>query len=437
MIEAAMYFALGLLTAGMVALMIAPAVWRRAVRLTQSRIESSVPLTLSEIQADKDQLRAEFAMSTRRLEMSIERLKERAADQLLELNRKREQINKLTELRSGKVDDLRELEEREAALRARLSEKEQSYSRASAELDSLEAKVSERSQALARLEVSLEETRTLADEQKVELVARDTEIDNLRDSLAAAKAGASAATVERAAIEASLTELKANLAREERRAEDLRHRVDAQEQDLAIRTDELKQRHEELEQLRAELTAEARSKEDAEARLAEAEAARIAAEAEITDLSLRIEAGPAGAIGDNVQKALASVQSEKDVLAGRIIELEQEREKLSAENAELRRVAGEEWETERMETALLRERLNDIAAEVVRLTHSMDGTAQHAAELVATEGADQPDGDESKPAVTNGSGSNSEADAAEEGEGNRKSLAERIRALQHSAAGNS
>ena len=77
-----MYFALGLLTAGLLALMIAPAVWRRAARLTRERIERSVPLTLNEIQADKDQLRAEFAMSTRRLEMTVERLKERVRAQL-------------------------------------------------------------------------------------------------------------------------------------------------------------------------------------------------------------------------------------------------------------------------------------------------------------------------------------------------------------------
>jgi hypothetical protein len=47
--------------AGLLALMVAPAIWRRAARLTRSRIEKSVPLTLSEIQADKDQLRAEAA----------------------------------------------------------------------------------------------------------------------------------------------------------------------------------------------------------------------------------------------------------------------------------------------------------------------------------------------------------------------------------------
>ena len=80
-----MYFALGLLTAGLFAVLVTPAIWRRAMRLTRQRIERSVPMTLAEIEADKDQLRAEFAMSTRRLEMGTERLREKTTEQVIEI----------------------------------------------------------------------------------------------------------------------------------------------------------------------------------------------------------------------------------------------------------------------------------------------------------------------------------------------------------------
>ncbi len=40
------------------------------------------------IQADKDQLRAEFAMSARRLEMSVDQLKNKTTSQLAELGKK-------------------------------------------------------------------------------------------------------------------------------------------------------------------------------------------------------------------------------------------------------------------------------------------------------------------------------------------------------------
>src|SRR5690349_17942790 len=81
LIENIMYFALGLLVAGLLALVIMPAVWRRAVRLTKRRIEAATPITMAEFRADKDQLRAEFALSTRRLEMNVETLRKRLAEQ--------------------------------------------------------------------------------------------------------------------------------------------------------------------------------------------------------------------------------------------------------------------------------------------------------------------------------------------------------------------
>ena len=88
-VENIMYFALGLLVAGLLALMIMPAVWRRAVRLTTKRIEAATPMTMAEFRADKDQLRAEFALSTRRLEMNVETLRRRLAEQLRDINRKK------------------------------------------------------------------------------------------------------------------------------------------------------------------------------------------------------------------------------------------------------------------------------------------------------------------------------------------------------------
>ncbi len=50
---------------------------------------------MAEIQADKDLLRAEFAVSTRRLEMNIEQLKHKTASQLAELGKKGDVINRL------------------------------------------------------------------------------------------------------------------------------------------------------------------------------------------------------------------------------------------------------------------------------------------------------------------------------------------------------
>src|SRR5262245_36544852 len=103
--------------------MVAPAIWRRAVALTRRRIEASVPLSLSDIQADKDRMRAEFAMSTRRLEMSIKAFKDKAAAQVIEINRNREELKRLAAERSGNNQSVSELEARGGQLRAELQQR--------------------------------------------------------------------------------------------------------------------------------------------------------------------------------------------------------------------------------------------------------------------------------------------------------------------------
>src|SRR5260370_36340594 len=95
MVETIMYFGIGFLCASLFGLVLIPLVHNRAVRLTMRRLEAATPLSMAEIQADKDQLRAEFAMSTRRLEMSVDQLKTKSTTQLAELGKKTDTINPL------------------------------------------------------------------------------------------------------------------------------------------------------------------------------------------------------------------------------------------------------------------------------------------------------------------------------------------------------
>jgi hypothetical protein len=95
MIESAMFLGIGLLVGCLVAVAIVPLVHERAVRLTVRRLEAVLPQSIAEFQADKDLLRAEFAMSARRMEITIEQLKNKTANQLIELGRRTDVINRL------------------------------------------------------------------------------------------------------------------------------------------------------------------------------------------------------------------------------------------------------------------------------------------------------------------------------------------------------
>src|SRR5215470_16466731 len=120
MVEPIMYFGIGFLIASLFGLVILPLVHARAARLTARRLDAATPVSMAEIQADKDQLRAEFAMSTRRLEISVEQLKAKTTSQLAELGKKSDAIIRLKAELGEKTATIFALEGREKALRDQL-----------------------------------------------------------------------------------------------------------------------------------------------------------------------------------------------------------------------------------------------------------------------------------------------------------------------------
>ena len=94
-IQTGMLVALGFLAASLLALLVAPAFWSRAVRLTTRRIKETMPLTDVEIRADKDRIRAEYAIKVHKLESQVEQVRLAGARQQIEINRRDASINEL------------------------------------------------------------------------------------------------------------------------------------------------------------------------------------------------------------------------------------------------------------------------------------------------------------------------------------------------------
>ena len=180
MIDIGVYVALGFLAASLIALMLVPAFWNRAVRLTTKRIEATMPMSIADIQADKDQLRAEYAIELRRVEVALDKAKEKATRELVEANKRRVEIG---ELRA-------EIE----AVKARLQEKEnanrvleQTIRR---RLPELEQRLKAAKEVIAQLETANSELRaTNANQAEALRLARSTldvqrgDIDQLRGAL--------------------------------------------------------------------------------------------------------------------------------------------------------------------------------------------------------------------------------------------------------------
>ena len=87
----------------------------------------------------------------------------------------------------------------------------------------------------------------------------------------------------------------------------------------------------------------------------------------------------------------------------------------------MKREAEATWASERVENALLRERINDVAAEVARLTAALEGPGSPIdAILAAPEHAPAPTAAQARDARRN----------TNNGDDGKGSLADRIRALQ-------
>src|SRR6187200_227084 len=183
MIEPVMYVAIGFLVACMLIIGIIPVVHARAVRLTTRRLEAVTPMSMAEIQADKDQLRAEFAMSTRRLELSVEQMKAKSTSQLAELGKKGDAINRLKVELGEKTAAIFALEARDKALRDQLRATEEEVAVKTTAMHEDQRALSDKEADLARLIADLDERSTLANSQKIEIIALNTQVEALKEHL--------------------------------------------------------------------------------------------------------------------------------------------------------------------------------------------------------------------------------------------------------------
>src|SRR6202158_3307616 len=162
MIEPIMYIGIGFLVAGLLVIGAIPMVHARAVRLTQRRLEAMTPMSMAEIHADKDQLRAEFAMSTRRLEMSVDQLKNKTTSQLAELGKKSDAINRMKLELGEKNATIFSLEAREKAIKEQLRATEEEFTAKTASLRDAETALKDKQNELAKLSAELSDRSMMA-----------------------------------------------------------------------------------------------------------------------------------------------------------------------------------------------------------------------------------------------------------------------------------
>lgn len=384
MVQSILFFALGFLCAGFLALMVAPAIWRRAVALTRKRVEASVPMTLAEIQADKDRVRAEYAMSTRRLEINVKTLREKAAEQLVEISRGHEALKGLAVERKDKTQALSELQAKGEELRQR----EEQSQRLSDRLVQTERMLEKRALELEKLEQMYDDASFSSSNRQIELVARESELEKLANDISVLRGQRKEADRRNQEIAAEGKVTRDALKAEKKRTAELDKKLERLLATLADREDKLDRREKELARLRE------RSKGEA---VGNAPAVRLVAGEDV------------GAKSTDVDKAIAKLDSDRERLEARLTVLARENKRLKADLGALETSKSGDGGDVRGASAALREQMNDLAAEVVNLTAKLEGPDSPIAKALS---------------------------APQDVRSGATSLADRVRALQKAASAN-
>src|SRR4051812_19056605 len=420
MIEPIMYLAIGFLLSMLFGLMIVPLVHNRAVRLTTRRLEAATPLSMAEIQADKDQLRAEFAMSARRLEMSVDQLKNKTSSQLAELGKKTDAINRMKIELGEKNATIFALEAREKAMKDQLRATEEEFSSKTQALRTAETALNDKQGELAKLSTELSDRSVMAESRQVELVAVKAQIDALKNRVEDAEkdVGATQTKLEQQRGESNVA--TRDLAEARARAESLSQRVTDLDRQLVAQVKEAEMLGNRVAELETRLATQGKLLTEREYENNQLRQANEAAERNAKDLRDEIVALTGGK-----SPLIDKLRAEKAAAEEQLSIARDERARLQRDLNAVQQQAESSWATERMENALLRERINDIAAEVARLAMQLEGPNSTIEAMLAVEPTTTP----GRP--TNGTATNGAPDSIPEGGG---TLAERIRALQSHAS---
>ncbi len=418
MIEPIMFFGIGFLVASLFGLVLIPLVHNRAVRLTMRRLEAATPLSMAEIQADKDQLRAEFAMSTRRLELSVEQMKAKTTNQLAELGKKTDAINRLKAELGEKTAAIFSLEAREKALKDQLNATEAEYSVKVGALREAERMLTDKQSERARVGQDLDHRSQSADSQRIELVALRTQVDTLRERVSTYDREASEINDRLQRERKDANAASRDLAEERGKVEKLSDRVTQLERALVAQTTEAEVLSRRVQELEARLGDQVKMLSDREFECSQLR--ETIAGTKKTESDLRAEIASSAA---RSRVATENIAKAKRLVEDQLAQAQQERAKLQNEIAAMKREAEQSWAAERVENALLRERINDIAAEIARLTAALEGEDSPIGSMLTAEAVDA--------GATRPRANGDRISAPGEGKGN---LADRIRALQLKAS---
>ncbi|MGV2050525.1 hypothetical protein ACQZ48_10615 [Agrobacterium sp. 22-209-1] len=225
MIEYAILFGLGFLTATLLALLIAPAINRRIVAYTENRIRATMPISPQEVRAQKDMARALYAAENAKIRQELDTEREKNTSLRLANEAASSDAYRLGEQNRGFSLKIEELTLEIGELRAALDAAEEHAGALQANLAQQEQAANERAGQMSDLTARLTHLTRELDDSKILAATRDLEAEQAKQSATRFRKEGETATRELQDVAARNKEAMTAVARESRKVTRLEEQV--------------------------------------------------------------------------------------------------------------------------------------------------------------------------------------------------------------------
>lgn len=225
-IETIMLVALGFVGALLVGLLVVRGLWTYAVSLGKRRVERRAPSAIAELRADRDRLKAEYAMQGRRLQLRLDDLKTRMAEQMAEASRNRNRIEHL-------ADEIRRRDEE-------LTKRDEDADNLRLQITALERELTDRTELLQQAKDLMQAKEEISIELQSKLKVAEAKVSDQWFIIETLKSDSPAATADLTGMASSKFEnAQERLRQRIEEMNTLTQQIDEQRQDLSVQQDEL------------------------------------------------------------------------------------------------------------------------------------------------------------------------------------------------------
>ncbi|MBY5568793.1 hypothetical protein HFO55_16335 [Rhizobium leguminosarum] len=180
MIEYALLFGLGFLTAAFLVFLVSPAVHRRIVWYTENRLKATMPLSPQEVRAQKDMVRALYAAENARTTQDLLREREKSLSFQLRHDALAVDAGRLAAEIGELQAQIGEMHVEAADQRSHLRKDENYISQLKTNLHIAEQSAANKESELATMRTRLSKLGEQADGLRIDLAARETEAESLK-----------------------------------------------------------------------------------------------------------------------------------------------------------------------------------------------------------------------------------------------------------------